>query len=730
MKNRRKQRQSRTHAIAWAFLFALAAVAIAAYMCVQGGLRMVDEWTQNLPGLDDTDAFNYAQDSVMYAADGTTMLARFQLEKREPVTIEQVSQYVINGTVDTEDVRFYEHNGADLVGIARAVVNNLAGGSLEGASTITQQLVRNTVLSQEATDITFERKAREIELAVQMEDRYSKDEILMMYLNTINYGDGCYGIEAAAQNYFQVSAIDLSLVQAATLVGIPQSPENLNPKTNPDACLARRNVVLSRMLQAGHISQEEYDAAAAEPLNLNPAPAAPSDGIYNYPHFTSYVRDELLREDNPYGCSYADLFEGGLTIYTTIDPALQDKAEAARDKQLDRMSSDLDAAIVAIDPQNGHVKALVGGKDWSSSKVNLATGSGGSGRQAGSSFKVFALTAAIEAGIDPETLIDCTSPMTITEGHDAGTSIRNFGNINYGTRSIQRATAVSSNTGYIRLTQEIGPAAVAETAHRMGITSELSEVLTLTLGSSSVTPLEMANAYATLASGGIRHDATVITRIENADGEVIYEAPDTAERVLDEDVSGAVTKVLRTVFETDEGTAHGASPSNGQPVAGKTGTSDDFADRWLVGYSPTLSCATWIGHPAGSIETPSSVNCEAMWRDFMSAALDGTPIVQFPETEPPAYDNDFNERQDEALGLPPAEQAAEEEAAEEEERYNDPSTAPNTVGMTLDQAAQALAGYEAGYVEVASDTVPAGTVISQEARDGMVVLTVSTGPAA
>ena len=724
MKNRRKQRQSRTHALAWALLLALFAVGLGAWAGTAGMLRLIDGWTQDVPELE-TDAFSFAQESVMYAADGTTLLARFQLEKRDPVTIDQISDYVLHGTVDTEDVRFYEHNGADLVGIARAVVNNLAGGSLEGASTITQQLVRNTILSQEANDITLERKAREIELAVELEKSYSKDEILVMYLNTINYGDGCYGIEAAAQNYFQVSAADLTLAQAATLVGIPQSPEYLNPKTNPDQCLTRRNLVLDRMLQAGHISQEEHDAAAAEPLGLNPAPDAPADGIYAYPHFTSYVRDELLREDNPYGCSYADLFEGGLTIYTTLDPTLQNEAEAARDAQLARMSSDLDAALVAVDPSNGHVLAMVGGKDYSSTQagqVNLATGSGGSGRQAGSAFKTFTLTAAIEAGIDPSTLIDCTSPMTI--GAD-NTRIENFGNIDYGIRSIRRATAVSSNTGYIRLIQEVGAQNVADLAHEMGIASDLSAVPTLTLGTSSVTPLEMASAYATLASGGVRHDAVVVTRIVNSAGETVYEAPDSSTRVLEEDVAGAVTDVLRTVFETSEGTAYGAGPSNGQPVAGKTGTSDNFVDHWLVGYSPTLSCATWIGNPAGSIETPASLDCNALWQDFMGRALAGTAVQQFPTTQKPAYNSDFNQRQKARYGEERQQEADEEDG---ERDYDDPSTAPSVVGQTLAQAAQTLAGYEAGYVEEPSDTVAAGIVISQEARDGMVVLTVSTGP--
>lgn len=735
MKNRRRQRQPRTHAVAWALLFVLLAAGFGTWACVQGALRLADNWIQDLPSLDDANAFNYARESVMYAADGSTLLARFQLEKRYPVARDQISPYVLQGTVDTEDIRFYEHNGADLVGIARAIVVNLTGGEIEGGSTITQQLVRNTILSQEADDITFERKVREIELAVELEKTRSKDEILTLYLNTINYGDGCYGIEAAARNYFQVSALDLTLGQAATLVGIPQSPEHLNPKTNPEACRQRRDLVLDRMLQAGHITRDERDAATAEPLALNPAPEAPADGIYAYPYFTSYVRDELLREDNPYGCSYADLFEGGLTIYTTIDPALQAKAESARDAQLRRMPDDLDAALVAIDPANGHVRALVGGKNYASTQggqVNLATGSGGSGRQAGSAFKTFTLCAAIEAGIDPSTLIDCTSPMTV--GAD-NVRIENFGNANYGIRSIQRATSVSSNTGYVRLIQELGPQTVADLAHEMGITSDLSAVPALTLGASSVTPLEMASAYATLAAGGIHRSAVVVTRITDAAGRTIYEAPDSSSRVLDEKVAGAVTNVLRTVFESSEGTAFGSSPRNGQPVAGKTGTSDDFVDHWLVGYSPTLSCATWIGNPAGSIETPSWLNCNVFWQDFMSRALAETPITPFPQVEAPSYDNDFNKRQAMRYGAEKQQEnqrkrsGSEEDAVQDRDRP-DPSTAPNVIGQTLSQAAQSLAGYNAGYLEQPSETVAAGIVMAQEARDGMVVLTVSTGPVA
>ena len=329
MKIRRKQRQKRTHAVPWGALVAVAAVCFVCYCGVQGVLHVIDEWTEDLPSVENSDAFAYSEKTRVYASDGTTLLAEFYLQDQEPVAIDQVSAYVLEGTVATEDERFYEHDGVDLMGIARALVNNLMGGDLEGASTITQQLVRGTLLSSEATEISFKRKIREAQLALEMEKVYSKDEILMMYLNTINYGDGCYGIEAAARHYFQKSALDLTIAEAATLVGIPQSPTYNNPVTYPENCQKRRNVVLDRMLSNNVISQEEHDAAQAEPLALNLAPTRAEDGIYLYPYFTSHVRQQLLES-----LSYDQVFAGGLTVYTTIDPTLQGYAEQAAEEAL------------------------------------------------------------------------------------------------------------------------------------------------------------------------------------------------------------------------------------------------------------------------------------------------------------------------------------------------------------------------------------------------------------
>lgn len=721
----------RTHAVKWALLVTVAALCFVGYAGVQGVLGVMDGWTKDLPSIEDTDFTNTSRESVMYAGDESTLLAEFQLEKRDPVTYEEISPYVLQGTVDTEDVRFYEHTGVDIPGIARAFVNNLRGGDLEGASTITQQLVRNTVLSEEANDISFERKIREAQLAVDLEKRFSKDDILVKYLNIINYGDGCYGIEAAAQNYFQVSALDLTLAQAATLVGIPQSPTYLNPKAYPDDCLERRNVVLDRMLTAGDITQQEHDEAQAEELGLNPAPDAPADGIYAYPYFTSYVRTLLFDENNPYGCSYADLFKGGLTIYTSLDPAMQDAAQAAVDDQRASMADNLDASIVAVDVATGQVKAMTRGVPYGQgegeSQVNIATGDGGTGRQAGSTFKAFTLAAAIEQGISPQTLVDCSSPLKA--GQDgAPQDFENFNGASYGIQTIQSATAISSNTGYLRLSNSIGQASTTEMASRLGVTSPMDPVYTATEGVADVNPLEMASAYATLASGGVKRTPTVITKILDRDGTVIYEAGDTSERVLDEAVTAATTKVLETVFTQNGATGTSARLNNGQPVAGKTGTASSFTDHWLVGYTPSLSCAAWIGDPSGAVPTDTALTANALWKDFMDRATDGQAIENFPTVADPPYNNPYNIAQKNKLGKK-AEDAKKDDAADaDKDTDKDVNSAPSTVGKTFDQAIELLNGYEAGYVQEYSDTVPEGTVISQSVQDGQVVIVVSKGP--
>ena len=627
IKKRYSTKQKRGSTIFLAVLSIIAAVVAA---CAIGLWALCSSWLQDLPDPTEVNAYNQARTTTVLANDETTVLAEFQLENRDPVELSEVSQYVLLATVDTEDERFYEHRGVDLAGIARAIVVNITGGQ-EGASTITQQLVRQTVLSSEMNEISIKRKVREIYLALKVEETYSKEDILQMYLNTINYGSGAYGIQAAAERYFSKNASELTLVEAATLVGIPQSPTYNNPIDNPDNCLERRNLVLNRMLTNGDITQSEYDQAVAEPLELNTSDIS-TDGIYKYPYFTSYVRDTLL---NDYAYTSDQLFQGGLTVVTTLDPKMQDAAEAAAAKKLESADPALTMGIVAIDPDNGYIKAMVGGKDWTNNKVNVATGSGGGGRPAGSTFKTYALVAAIEAGIDPQkTYVDCGTTAKLP-----GWEVHNIDYHDYGVRTIARAFAVSSNTGFARISMSLGPEKIAEVAHRMGIESDLVAEGGLALGadSSPVTPLEMADAYATIANGGTRYDSTPILRVTDSEGNVLIDNSNPeGERAISAETAHAATEVMKLVVNSSEGTGRRAVLSSGQPVAGKTGTQENSMDIWFCGITPQLSVACWIGDPHNQVAV-GNVGADDVFHDFMEVALEGQPIEQFPEADDPDY---------------------------------------------------------------------------------------------
>lgn len=593
---------------------------------------LMNTWLKDLPDYSSVDSFNIALPTTVYASDGTTELARFELENRDPVDISEISQYVIDATVATEDERFYEHNGVDPTGIIRAFVNNITGGEIEGASTITQQFVRNTVLSDEMNDISLKRKVREAYIAIQIEKMYTKDEILELYLNTINYGGGAYGIEAASQHYFSKHASELTLAEAATLVGIPQSPTYNDPTVYPENALSRRNVVLERMLNNGYITQEEYNSAVAEPLVLN-VEEEPEDGILAYPYFTSYVRDLLY---NQYDFSEADVLKGGMTVITTLDVDLQEKAENACQEKRDSMSGNMEVAMAVVDPDNGNIKAIVGGSDYSSSQVNLATGTGGGGRPCGSSFKAYTLVTAIKQGINPNTTyVDCSSPATVD-----GYTLENYGNTNYGTRTIASAFAVSSNTGFVRLISAVGVEETAQTAYDLGVTTDLNADeagAALTLGTQNITPLDLANSYATIANGGTRHTACAIETITDRDGNIIVDERDEtqrATRVISSEVAYAATRVMEGVITSGTGTA--ANLANGQVVAGKTGTSEDYKDITFVGFTPQYSVAIWIGDPTNETSVPTGTAADC-FKWFMDDALAGTETEDFPTANEPSY---------------------------------------------------------------------------------------------
>ncbi len=599
---------------------------LVACLCV-GGIAVCASWLQDLP--DYTNAETYLKDSkptVVYASDGSTVLARFQLENRESVERSQISDYVLKGTVATEDERFYEHGGIDIAGIARAFINNITGGALEGASTITQQLVRNTVLADEMDDISIKRKVREAYIAMKLEEQYSKDDILTMYLNTINYGSGAYGIEAASKRYFSKSANQLTLAEAALLVGIPQSPTYNDPINYPENALKRRNTVLDRMLSNGYITQAEHDSAQAEPVSLN-VQENPDDGILKYPYFTSYVRNLLY---NSYDFSTSDILEGGLSVYTTLDPDMQDAAEEAAQKKRESMPDGLDCAMAVVEPSTGYIKAIVGGADYYSNQVNIATGDGAGGRPCGSAFKVFTLVTALEKKISPQTYIDCTSPATIDKY-----TVQNYDNINYGVRTIARALAVSSNTGFVRLISSIGVNDVAKMAQQMGISSELSPSTagaTLTLGVENVTPLEMAEAFATIANGGVHCDSTPIEKIEDRNGKAIVDNTDVSkrsERVISEEVAYAAEQVMEGVVNSSEGTGTSARLNNGQVVAGKTGTTENYKDITFFGITPKMSVGIWCGDPSNVESVPVGTDCADVFASFANKVMKASDVEQW-----------------------------------------------------------------------------------------------------
>ncbi len=588
-------------------------------MCVVGAL-----WLTNLPNYSNISSYATTGITTIYAKDRQTVLARLYLENRIEVSKDEVSPYVLEATIATEDERFYSHGGIDPIGVARAVfVNATSGGTSEGASTITQQLVRNTVLLDEMTDRTIKRKIREMYIALQVEQQYSKDEILMMYVNVVNYGDRCYGIEAASRDYFGKSASQLTLSEAALLVGIPQSPTANNPREHMDKAMQRRALVLNRMLTNGYITQEEYDVAINDQPQLAPS-NRPDDTVSNIaPYFVDYVK-QVLAEDSRYPAT--EIAHGGLTIYTTLDVGVQEAANKAIEDNLAYRDSGLDASLVSIDPDNGEIVAMVGGKDYEKDQFNLATQMS---RQAGSAFKTFTLLAALDAGVDPDnTYIDASSPITISKTWN----VRNSEGHGSGETSITSATTSSINTVFARLCHAIGPKKVAEMAHACGITSELEEYDTITLGASGVNTLEMANAYATIANGGYHHDPVAVTEIVSPVGETIYKyTPSQGTRVISAAVAQKATEILETVVTSGTGTR--AALWNGQESAGKTGTSEYGRDLWFCGFTPQYATAVWVGYRT---ETQTGLYggsiCAPIWHDFMTEALKGLKTEEFPKT--------------------------------------------------------------------------------------------------
>jgi penicillin-binding protein 1A len=597
------------------------------------GLWVLDV-AADAPSLDTLKPIKRGEVSEILAADGTR-LGYIQSDAiRDPVELKEIPESMQEATIAIEDENFYKHNGLDYGAIARAAWENFSAGEVrQGGSTITQQLVRNLYIPD--PEQTIERKIIEAKLALEMEDEHSKDWILNQYLNTASYGtnDGrtAVGVEAASQVYFNEHVSELDLAQSALLAGLPQAPSEYNPFQSAESAKARRNEVLKQMYEQGYITQLDYQQALQENLGLNKG--------YKYqtihePYFFDYVEQELI---DRYGVN--TVRQGGLRVYTTINPRLQQLATQAAQDGAARLGGP-SAALVSIDPTNGHIVAMASSSNYSSAQFNLAAQGH---RQPGSAFKPFVLTTALKQGIDPyTTYYNGTSPVTIQLDQYSPPWVVNNAEPGGGTMSIADATTHSVNAIYAQVDVDVGSENVAKTAHSLGITSPLDGNPAEGIGGLrvGVSPLEMSDAYATFAANGIRHDPTAISKVEFPRGkEDVPEQPE-GRRVLSDGIAYEVTKILKTVLES--GTA--AGEGIGCPNAGKTGTTDEQTDAWFVGYTPQYSTAVWVGYPDARTSMGSAAfggsYAAPIWHQYMSAAH-GTFCEDFPTPESPATFSTF-----------------------------------------------------------------------------------------
>ncbi|HBE35998.1 MAG TPA: penicillin-binding protein, partial [Cyanobacteria bacterium UBA11368] len=582
---------------------------------VSGGAIAVGvTWWQldrSLP--DPLEALTFVRDGTLTikAEDGTILQQRGEAT-REKYPIEEMPPHLVQAFVASEDRRFYQHQGVDYQGILRAAVSNLtAGDVVEGGSTITQQLARIVFLSQERS---FWRKIREIMLAQKIEQKLTKQQILERYLNLVYLGEGAYGVADAAWVYFSKDLDELTLSEMATLVAMAPAPGRFSPLVDEKAAVARRNLVLQRMQEAGIITPQLAQATIAEPLEIEPAP--PKRLATEAPYFTSYVEQELPRLIPPEAVE-----AGGLIVETSLNREWQQQAEEVVEKAIDRYGRGQrfkQAALVAIDPRSGEVKAMVGGTDFDDTQFNRVTQAM---RQPGSTFKGFVYTAAIAAGFSPfRGYLD--APFKVD-----GYTPKNYSETHSGWMSLRDALVKSVNTVAVRALIDVGFEPTIDIAHKMGIRSELKPVYSLALGGVEVNLLELTGGYGTLATKGKHTEVHGIRRVLDQKGQVLYEAKYQPQEAIDEETAAIMTWMLRGVVNSGTGSA-AALP--GRQVAGKTGTSDDARDLWFIGYIPQLVTGVWLGNDDNTPTWGASSTAALTWRNFMVKAVEGMEVEKFP----------------------------------------------------------------------------------------------------
>ena len=733
---------------------------------------------RDLPRLTSDDLrFRPAQSSAIFAADGRLITTLHGRENRTVIRkLKIVPKHVRRAVIAIEDERFWQHGGVDFKAILRAAVANARSGSIrQGGSTITQQYVKNAIIAPgETAAQTLKRKIDEAVLAEQLEQELSKRVILKRYLNTVYFGNGVYGIQTAAKTYFGKPVQKLTVSEGATLAGLIRSPESYDPITRPGAAVQRRNVVLRKMAELGWLGRARAEKVQKEKLRLQPTLERTR---YPAPYFVDYV-ERLITFDPRFEAigrtwrqRQQQLFTGGLRIHTTVDLDAQAAAERAIKRFLP-YPRDPHASLVAIDPDTGHVRAMVGGRDWFASrekdpfaKFNLAIAgepklgrvkgkkgkivnrAPGTGRQAGSAFKPFALAAAIRQGI-PLTKRYDAQPCMDFPGVNAGGSwhVCNYEGQAFGPTSLLEATISSVNVVYAQLALEVGPAAVVNLARRMGIRTRLQPVASAVLGTNPVNPLGMASSFGTFATNGVHHPPVAIKRITDAAGKVLYKDNSSGKRILDAEVSYIATSALEQVIQRGTGVAAGI----GRPAAGKTGTAEEYRDAWFVGYTPDLVAAVSVGYPQGEIEmkpvcpTYDPGACRPtrtitgggvvggsfpalIWRAFMLPALAGVPPSSFVRPATGIVTVVIDTRTGCLAGsFTPPEYRASGTFAQGTQptktcpQPSDRAEIPSVVGLPAAKAVQLLrrAGFNVVRQDRTSSGEPAGEVLSQDPAGG------------
>jgi penicillin-binding protein 1A len=590
----------------------IAMLLVTASAALMGGLfaGVYSSMAEVLPAPGDISTMRPSEGVKIFSSDGV-LLGRVTKEHREFMPISEIPSDLQLAAVAVEDRRFYQHHGVDPKGIVAALRDNIMVGRIlgRGASTITQQLARNVYLSAKRT---VGRKLQEMLLAVQIEHTYSKEEILELYLNQIYYGNGAYGVRVAASTYFDKPVQKLDLAQCALLAGIPQRPRDYNPFENPDAAKGRRDEVLARMREQGYITAEQAQAAIEQPLELGRPKPPLGASTYKAPYFTNYVLHELVQEHG------ADaIYRGDLKIVTTLDWQLQEAAEKAVREGVTKAHGlrVSEGALVAIDYHTGAIKALVGGLDYKQDQYSCATQAR---RQAGSAFKPFVYTAAMDSGYTPDSIFQ-DSPVSYPGAGGKPWRPQNADRRYRGRITLRRALAQSVNVIAVKLMAEVGVRKVVDYAHRMGIRGRLDPYLSLALGTSGVTALDMATAFGVLANGGRKVEPRAVERISDRNDNVLFAYQPESHQVIAESTAGAMNDMLHDVITS--GTGRRARIR--WPAAGKTGTASDYKDAWFIGYTDQLVCAVWVGNrdntPMRRVfggTVPAGV-----WADFMTTAM-------------------------------------------------------------------------------------------------------------